>query len=318
MGEFRLLWPLALTLLLPLLWKIWSGMQSDAAGRLPVLQYSDTRLLAGVSPTLRVRLRRLPSVLQWAAYGLMVVALARPQAGTEMIEQRFEGVDLVFVIDISGTMASPFSHLTRLEAAKVITENFAINRPNHRLGLVAFAEQPFILSPPTLDRVLYIRILREVTYASMLDLSNRTAIGMGIIAATALLSESTAHTRGIVLLTDGVNNAGTVDPITAAQTARALGIRVFTIGLGTVGTDADFDEAALQQIAAQSAGRYFNAQSIDDLIAVYETIDQLVTDPRMLEMRIHWQDQAPLLMLISFFVLLLGKALERTIFQTIP
>jgi Ca-activated chloride channel family protein len=318
MSEFRLLWPLALVLLLPLAWKIWLSMRPGAGSGLPVLQYSDTRLLAGVSPTLRVRLRRLPVVLQWAAYSLMVIGLARPQAGAETIEQRFEGVDLVFVIDISGTMANPFSHLTRLEAAKVVTENFAINRPNHRLGLVVFAEQPFILAPPTLDRTLYTRILRDVTYASLLDISNRTAIGMGIIAAVAVLSESTALTRGLVLLTDGVNNAGTIDPLTAAQTARALGIRIFTIGIGTIGTDADFDEAVLRQIAAQSAGQYFNAQSVDDLIAIYNAIDQLVTDPRMLELRIQWQDQAPLLMFTSFLILSIGKVLEQTIFQTIP
>lgn len=318
MSEFRLLWPLALVLLLPLVWKLWSALRSDSLNRLPVLQYSDTRLLAGISPTLRVRLRRLPSIMQWGAYGLIVLALARPQAGTEMITQRFEGVDLVFAIDISGTMAMPFSHLTRLDAAKVVTENFALNRPNHRLGLVAFAEQAFILAPPTLDRRLSLRILNDVTYASLLDVSNRTAIGMGLTAAASLLAESTAPTRVILLLTDGVNNAGAIDPTTAAQAARALGIRIFIVGIGTAGSDADFDEAALRQIAAQSAGRYFNAQSIDDLIAVYDTIDQLVTDPRTLEARALWQDQSYLLIAGALLVLVVAKTLERTVFQTIP
>jgi Ca-activated chloride channel family protein len=318
MSEFRLLWPLALVLLLPVVWKLWSALRSDSLNRLPVLQYSDTRLLAGISPTLRVRLRRLPAIMQWGAYGLIVLALARPQAGTEVIAQRFEGVDLVFAIDISGTMALPFSHLTRLDAAKVVTENFALNRPNHRLGLVAFAEQAFILAPPTLDRGLYLRILNDVTYASLLDVSNRTAIGMGLTAAASLLAESTAPTRAILLLTDGVNNAGAIDPITAAQAARALGIRIFTVGIGTTGSDADFDEAALRQIAGQSMGRYFNAQSIDDLIAVYDTIDKLVTDPRMLEARVLWQDQAHILIAAALFVLVMAKTLERTVFQTIP
>lgn len=318
MSEFRLLWPLALVLLLPVVWKLWAALRSDSLNRLPVLQYSDTRLLAGISPTLRVRLRRLPAIMQWAAYGLIVLALARPQAGTEAITQRFEGVDLVFAIDISGTMAMPFSHLTRLDAAKVVTENFALNRQNHRLGLVAFAEQAFILAPPTLDRGLYLRILNDVTYASLLDVSNRTAIGMGLTAAASLLAESTAPTRAILLLTDGVNNAGAIDPTTAAQAARALGIRIFTVGIGTAGSDADFDEAALRQIAAQSAGRYFNAQSIDDLIAVYDTIDQLVTDPRTLEARVLWQDQAYLLIAVALLVLVVAKTLERTVFQTIP
>ncbi|MFQ3647944.1 MAG: VWA domain-containing protein [Anaerolineae bacterium] len=318
MSEFRLLWPLALVLLLPVVWKLWSALRSDSLNRLPVLQYSDTRLLAGISPTLRVRLRRLPAIMQWGAYGLIVLALARPQAGTEVITQRFEGVDLVFAIDISGTMALPFSHLTRLDAAKVVTENFALNRPNHRLGLVAFAEQAFILAPPTLDRGLYLRILNDVTYASLLDVSNRTAIGMGLTAAASLLAESTAPTRAILLLTDGINNAGAIDPITAAQAARALGIRIFTVGIGTTGSDADFDEAALRQIAGQSMGRHFNAQSIDDLIAVYDTIDKLVTDPRMLEARVLWQDQAHILIAAALFVLVMAKTLERTVFQTIP
>ncbi len=318
MTEFRLLWPLALILLLPIFWKLWSALRSDSLARLPVLQYSDTRLLAGISPTVRVRLRRLPAVMQWGAYGLIVLALARPQAGSEVIAQRFEGVDLVVAIDISGTMAKPFSHLTRLEAAKVVTENFALNRPNHRLGLVAFAEQAYLLAPPTLDRSLYRRILADVTYASALEVSNRTAIGMGISAAASLLTESSAPTRAILLLTDGVNNAGAVDPITSAQAARALGIRIFPVGIGTVGSDADFDEAALNQIAQQSTGRYFNARSIDELIAIYDTIDQLVTDSRLLEARILWQDQAYVLIVLSLIVLGIGKMLERTLFQTIP
>ncbi|XWX04971.1 VWA domain-containing protein [Aggregatilineales bacterium SYSU G02658] len=318
MTEFRLLWPLALILLLPIFWKLWSALRSDSLARLPVLQYSDTRLLAGISPTLRVRLRRLPAVMQWGAYGLIVIALARPQAGSEVIAQRFEGVDLVVAIDISGSMAKPFSHLTRLDAAKVVTENFALNRPNHRLGLVAFAEQAYLLAPPTLDRSLYRRILADVTYASALEVSNRTAIGMGISAAASLLTESPAPTRAILLLTDGVNNAGAVDPITSAQAARALGIRIFTVGIGTVGSDADFDEAALNQIAQQSTGRYFNARSIDELIAIYDTIDQMITDPRMIEARIQWQDQAYALIVLSLIVLGIGKTLERTLFQTIP
>lgn len=318
MTEFRLLWPLALILLLPIFWKLWAALRSDSLARLPVLQYSDTRLLAGISPTLRVRLRRLPAAMQWGAYGLIVLALARPQAGSEVIVQRFEGVDLVIAIDISGTMAKPFSHLTRLDAAKVVTENFALNRPNHRLGLVAFAEQAYLLAPPTLDRSLYRRILADVTYASVLEVSNRTAIGMGIGAAASLLAESPAPTRAILLLTDGVNNAGAVDPITSAQAARALGIRIFTVGIGTVGSDADFDETALNQIAQQSTGRYFNARSIDELIAIYDTIDQMITDPRMIEARILWQDQAYALIVLSLIVLGIGKTLERTLFQTIP
>lgn len=319
MGEFRLLNPLALLLLLPLLWKVWAGLRSNRAHRLPVLQYSDTRLLAGLPPTLRVRLRRLPSALQWIGYGVLVLALARPQAGAEVIRQSFEGVDLVFAIDISGTMANPFSaDGTRLEAAKLVTAAFALDHPNHRIGLVAFAEQAFILAPPTLDRNLLLRILGDVTYASLLDISNRTAIGMGITAAASLLTESDAPTRAIVLLTDGVNNAGTVDPVTAAQAARALGIRIFPIGIGAVGSDADFDPATLQQLATLSMGRYFNAASMDDLAAVYATIDSLTTDPRTLEMRVHWQDQAPILLLAGLILLIFGKVLERTVFQTIP
>lgn len=318
MIEFRLLTPAALLLLLPVVWKVWTALRSSSVNQLPVLQYSDTRLLTGLSPTLRVRLRRMPSVFQWLGYTLLVVALARPQIGTEVVAQQVSGVDLVFAIDISGTMANPFSNLTRLDAAKQVTTAFAIDRPYHRLGLVAFAEQAFILSPPTLDRNLYLRTLTNITYADLLDVSNRTAIGMGITAAASLLTESSAPTRAIILLTDGVNNAGTIDPITAAQAARALGIRIYTLGIGTLGSDADFDPEALQQIASLSMGRYFNAESLEDLAAIYTTIDELTTDPRLIEARVQWQDAAHMIVLAALAIIVIGKILERTLFQTIP
>lgn len=319
MTDIRLAFPYALILLLPLIWLLWRALSTDGLNRLSVLRYSDTRLLRGLPTTWRLRLRRLPALMQGIGYILLVIALARPQTGTERLDSSVRGIDLVIALDISDSMGrSDLDGLTRLDAAKNVTASFATDRPNDRLGLVVFAEQAYFLSPPTLDHNFFNRVLSAVTYASTLQISNRTAIGQGITAAASLLANSTAASRVVLVITDGANNAGTVDPVTAAQAANALGIRVYTLGMGQTGADSDLDEPMLQRVAATASGRYFNALNQDDLTMIYDTIDTLERSAFERDFTLEWQDQAFLLMLGALTVLAMGKFLERTLFQTIP
>ncbi len=319
MAEFRFASPLAFLLLLPLLVLIIRASRGDQNGQLGILSYSDTTLLRGLPASWRVRLRRSPTLLSWLAYCLIVVALARPQFGSAVQTLTTSGIDIVIALDISDSMGSgDLGGISRLDAAKNVTASFATDRTNDRLGLVVFAEQAFYLSPPTLDHDLYNRILADVTYASALQISNRSALGVGMSSAVNLLLESSARSRVVLLITDGANNAGLIDPITAAEAANALGIKIYTLGMGAATSDNDLDEATLRRVASISGGRYFNAQNEDDLASIYTTINDLETSTFARDLQINWQDQAFGVILAALICLCFAKILERTIFQTIP
>jgi Ca-activated chloride channel family protein len=319
MTEFRFASLLAFVLLLPLILLVLRALRGDSTNQLGILSYSDTTVLRGLPATWRVRLRRLPTLLSWLSYILLVIALSRPQFGSAIQTLATSGIDLVIALDISDSMASgDLGGISPLEAAKNVTSSFATDRPNDRLGLVVFAEQAFYLSPPTLDHTLYNRILTDVTYASALQISNRSAIGIGISTAANLLVESTAPSRAVLLITDGANNAGLIDPITAAEAANALGIKVYTLGMGASTSDNELDETTLRRVSAITGGRYFNAQSENEVASIYDTINTLETNTISRDININWQDQAFGVLLVALIFLCFAKLLERTLFQTIP
>ena len=252
--------------------------------------------VARLSPSWRVRLRHLPFVLGLLGYAGLVVALARPRVGLERTESWTEGVDIFIALDASGSMAAEdFKPRNRFHVAKTCTREFIEARPNDRVGLLVFAGRSRTVSPLTTDRAM---VLERLTGLKLGDQGDGTAIGMALGNALARLRPSQAKSRVIVLVTDGGNNAGEIDPDTAAGLAKALGVRVYTVGVGTnagpvdipipikdpetgrvterrVRANVDVDEALLQRIASVTGGRYFRATDAQGLAETFQAIDSL-------------------------------------------
>jgi len=337
---FRFAHPLALTLLIVAAgWVVWR-LRRDGwrwPSDVPRLRYSDVRLMDGLKRGWRVRWVWLPNALRWVAWVLLVVALARPQAGQAREVLRGNGIDIVLALDISSSMnALDFTPNNRLDAAKQEMSEFVAGREFDRIGLVVFARAAFHQAPLTLDyRVLNqlldsVRLVSDVVDADGQPLLlDGTAVGLGMLSAAAMLRDSRAPSRVVILLTDGENNAG-IDPLTAVDALQTLGIRVYTIGMGKLGeipvptdngivfVESELNEAALREIAARTDGAYFRAEDTDGLRQVYAQIDALERTRVERRVTIPWQDMAAPLMLSAFFVLVLERVLRRTLFQTIP
>ena len=251
-------------------------------------RYSTLLPFANLTPTLRERLRHLPFVFRMIVLALLVVAIARPQTTSRGENIYSEGIDIALLLDISGSMLAEDLQPNRVEAAKEVAQNFIDGRKNDRIGLVIFSGQSFTQCPMTLDYRVLKNLLRQVKPGMVED---GTAIGMAIAQGVNRLKDSKAKSRVMILLTDGVNNRGEIDPITAAQIAQTFGIRIYTIGVGTQGEapypvmtpfgkryqniPADVDEKALQQIAEITRGQYFRATNNKTLKQVYAEIDRL-------------------------------------------
>lgn len=321
MIEFRFAFIPALLLLIPaliLLLRWWRGLSQAAPA---VMRYSDTRLLSGLPAGMRVRLRRLPDMLRFFAWILLVLAFARPQFGAGEERISGEGIDMVIALDISDSMVeADFNGLTRFDAAKDVIRDFIDAREFDSIGLVVFAEDAYYQAPPTLDYNILKQILENVPLAGEIGLSNRTAIGLGLASSVNMLRTSEANTRVIILLTDGANNAGEIDPISAARIASTFNVRVYTIGMGTTAVAAEnsLDEVTLREIADIADGRYYNALTFSDLQNIYDQIDRLESSPVERQLNIRWQDRASIVLIFALLLLLLERILRHTIFQTIP
>ena len=262
----------ALLALIPLLLLL-----KQRRGETPGAGFSSLRLLAGYRPTWRVHYRWLPTALRAFALALIVVAIARPQTGEADSLLPGEGIDIALALDTSGSMTSiRLGDDTRLGAAQDVLKDFITGRQEDRLGLVIFKQQSLVLSPLTLD---YDALTTLVDSVSQVNIRDGTAIGVGLADAINLLRESKARSRVVVLLTDGDNNAGSIEPLAAARIAETLGVRVYTIGVinpeARQRGDGSVDEIALAEMATLTGGRYFPAESEDALQAIYESIDAL-------------------------------------------
>lgn len=284
----------------------------------PGVQYSDTRLLAGLSAGFRQRLRRIPDILLLIGAIAMTFALAQPQAGSATETIRGQGIDIVIALDISDSMSADDFEPNRLTAAKRVIAQFISQRQADRIGLVVFAERAFYQSPPTLDYNVLLQLVDQVPFAFQLGMGDRTAVGEGIATAANLLRDSGASSRVIIVLTDGENNAGRVDPITAAEAARVLGIRIYAIGVGLLGPRGIEGQATLQRVANIGDGQYFSALQTEDLNDIYREIDRLERSPVEQTFTVRWHDQAYIFILFALVVLLTERILRHTIFQTLP
>jgi Ca-activated chloride channel family protein len=232
--RFESPWLLSLLLLLPLL-AAWP-LLLKAWSRPSALRYADIKLAAWPARSWRLWARLGLALIRLMLLGLVIIALARPQAGQAREIISGEGVDITLALDISGSMASlDFQPQNRLEAAKQVIADFVMQRPYDRLGLVVFANTAFNQSPPTVDHQVLLRLLERTKLAPDLGVEDGTAIGMRLANASNMLKDSQARSKVVILLTDGVNNAGKIDPLTAAEAAKSLRIKVYTIGMGRPG-----------------------------------------------------------------------------------
>ena len=280
-------WYLLGLVLVPLLaaWWLWRYRKQDAA-----VQHSDIAVFDGMGKSLRVRLRWLPYALRCVAVGAMVVALARPQSSLSRQEMTVEGIDIVMAMDISGSMLAEDFRPNRLEAAKKVAAEFIEGRKSDRMGLVVFAGQAFTQVPLTVDHHVLLQQLGSVKSGVVRD---GTALGDGLATAINRIKDSEAKSKVIILLTDGVNNQGSVDPMSAAEICKLYGIRLYTIGVGSLGKapypfrdqmgrvhyqniDVEIDEPLMRQMAETTDdGRYFRATNRKALQEIFSQIDEM-------------------------------------------
>jgi Ca-activated chloride channel family protein len=308
-----------------LIWQILKHKTSASA-----ILFSGTEAI-NTKPTIKQRLRHLPFIFKISAATLLIIAMARPQSSTNWEESTTEGIEIILAMDISGSMLAQDLKPDRLEASKNVAIDFISQRKNDRVGLVIFAGESFTQCPLTTDHNVLINLFKDVK-SGMVD--DGTAIGMGLATAINRLKDSEAISKVIILLTDGVNNSGTIPPLTAAEIAQKFGIRVYTIGVGTEGfapypfqtpfgiqyqeVEVKIDEKTLQDIATLTDGKYFRATNNNSLREIYKDIDALEkTKIEITEFHKRAEEFLPFA-LWALGLLFLGFLLQITYLKQIP
>ena len=329
--QFATPWLLSLIIIIPLLATRYFLLKG---GTLPAtIKYTKTNLMRGLPTSWRARLRPLMFGLRLIAITLVILALARPQfvQGRETISG--EGVEIALALDISGSMASlDFEPNNRLEAAKQVIGDFAAERQYDKLGLVVFASEAFSQSPLTLDHNMLNRSLDQVELATDLGIDDGTAIGLGLANAANMLANSEAESKVVILLTDGVNNSGQIDPLSAAEAAKALGIKVYTIGAARPGQvpvpvnggnqivyqESAIDEETLMQVAEITGGMYFRAEDTSGLREIYDEINTMEKSQVEVQVFNHYTELAAIFLVPALIIFLVEIVLRKTIFRINP
>lgn len=280
---------LLLLLLIPyLVWYLRFRKRTEAT-----MTLSDTWLLKDAPKTLRQQLSWLPMFLRCLCFTLLVVCLCRPQTHNAWDERQVEGIDIMLAMDVSTSMLAEDLKPNRIEAAKAVAASFIADRQNDNIGMTIFAGEAFTQCPMTTDHTSLLNLLQGVRtdLASRGLIEDGTAVGMGLANAVTRLKDSKAKSKVVILLTDGSNNAGEISPLTAAEIAKSLGIRVYTIGVGTnkvapypmpvaggvqyVNIPVEIDTKTLSDIAAKTDGSFYRATNNKELRKIYHDIDQL-------------------------------------------
>ncbi|MFO8086259.1 MAG: VWA domain-containing protein [Bacteroidales bacterium] len=317
-------------LLLPLL--IFYYIRKYSQRHAPI-RYSS---LAGVRQLRSWKARFYPVlfVLRILAIALLIVALARPQTKNQKQDISIEGIDIIISLDISSSMLATDFNPNRLEAAKSVASDFIRDRKNDRLGLVIFSAESFTQSPLTTDHQMITNLFDDIQTGMLTD---GTAIGEGLATAVQRLKDSEARSKVVILLTDGVNNRGSIDPLTAAEMADLYGIRVYTIGVGSNGKarmpvginsmtgnyvfrqrEVNIDEKTLKDIASISNGKYFRATNKQKLTEIYQAIDQLEKSKIDVLRYERKKEEFFTIALLAFLLILLEWGLRKTVFRTVP
>ena len=321
-------WVLYLFFIIPIMiaWYIYKGRKNQAS-----ITYSSFMILDQIPKTFRERLRHLPAALRMLALAALIIALARPQDFSSGQNITAEGIDIAIILDISGSMLAEDFKPNRLEAAKKLTDQFIQSRISDRIGLVVFAREAFTQCPLTIDYAVLRNLLAEIKAGMLPD---GTAIGNAIANGVNRLKDSDTESKVMILLTDGVNNAGEVDPVSAAEIAKTFGIRIYSIGVGTRGEapfpvqtpfgtryqmmPVEIDEPLMKKISETTGGKYFRATNNKALEEIYDTIDKMektkieITSYRTArELYYGWLGGGLLLLFLEFGLL-------RTIFRKLP
>lgn len=327
-------WVLLLLALIPLL----SFLRGQAGGS-PTVIFSSTDALRSLGKPVQSRAGNFLTNLLFLALALLIVALARPQKGSTLNQVEASGIDIMLVLDVSGSMKAEDYTIgsqaaSRIAVVKKVTEQFIEARPNDRLGIVAFAGRPYLVSPLTLDHAWLLQNMDRVKIGLVED---GTAIGSAIAsAANRLRGDKTAKSRVIILLTDGENNAGKISPSTAAEAAKSIGAKIYTIGAGSDGnarmpTDQHdmfgrmqyveippINATALKQIAEIGNGQFFRATDTRSLEEVYKQIDHLEKSSFQMKQYRQYRDLFPWFVAAGALLLLVNVGLSQTIRRRLP
>ena len=296
------------------------------------LRYSSLAAVARADRRRTGRWRHALFVLRSLGLAALIVAFARPQTGVTAENVTTEGVDIVLALDLSSSMLAEDLDPNRIEAAKAVAADFVAGRRNDRIGLVVFAGDAFTQVPLTLDHGIVTAVLGELETGVIED---GTAIGMGLATAVKRLQGSSAESKVVVLLTDGRNNRGEIDPVTAAQMAAALGVRIYAVGAGAEGVArvpvddplfgrryaqmrVDVDEPTLQETADLTGGRYFRATDRASLEEIYAEIDALETTEMEVEQFTRYGELFHVPLAAGLALLVLEMTLARTVLRKIP
>jgi Ca-activated chloride channel family protein len=316
-----------LLLMLPMItWYIWQRKRLGAS-----IQVSTTMGFSRIPKTWKHYFRHSVFVLQMLSLALLTVALARPQSSNSWSNVTTKGIDIVIALDISSSMLAMDFRPNRIEAAKDVAIQFISGRTNDRIGLVVFAGESFTQCPLTTDRATVINLFKGLESGLIED---GTAIGNGLATAVSRLKESDAISKVVILLTDGENNRGEIAPVTAAELAKTFGIRVYTVGVGTMGmapypmqtpfgvqvrdVEVKIDEVTLEKIASTTEGKYFRATNNNKLAEIYQEIDQLEKSKIDVKEFSKKQEEYLKYALFGALLLILSMILKVTVFRNIP
>lgn len=323
---------LLLLLLLPLLiYRYVDGIRRQQGS----VRFSDLGVLQRIGPTWGVRLRHVLILFKLLGLGCLVLAMARPQAGREIRETSADGIDIMLTLDVSSSMELndlDKGQKSRLQVAKEVVADFIEGRVSDRIGMVVFAGESFTQCPLTLDYPVLLEFLEGIQIAD--QAWDGTAIGMALINACNRLREAEGRSQVIILLTDGVNNAGEIEPLTAADVAAAVDVKVYTIGVGSDGTirrpvrgvfgtryqtvQVEIDEETLKEVAERTGGQYYRATSEEKLEEIYREIGELETAEIETRVHVDYSERFAHFLWPGLVLLLVEVTLANTRFRRIP
>ena len=319
--SFESPWLLFLLVAVPVLAVLtyWRRRRGGSGG----MRYGDIRLVSGNGRSLRLQLMPWVSTLWLLALALVIVAVARPQVSDAREVIRGEGVDIAIALDISGSMGQTDFVPNRLGAAKEIIAEFIEERKYDRIGLVVFSQEAFIQSPPTLDHGVLLQLLSDVHLAVQLGIEDGTAMGNGMATAANMLKDSTSESRLVTVITDGVSNAGQLDPLTVATAADALDIKLYTIGVGRndpggPGQEVPLDEETLRQIADITKAKFYLATDTEGLRDIYAEINALEKSEVEVLVFTRYEEVLAWFLVPALALLLVVMGLSHTVFRRLP
>lgn len=303
---------------------------------MPTMRISDTNAYLNAQYNWRVRIKHVPMLLRCIVYILIVFALARPQTYNSWNNKTVEGIDIMLAMDVSTSMLAEDLKPNRMEAAKEVASEFISGRPSDNIGLTIFAGEAFTQCPMTVDHTSLLNLLQNVRtdIASRGLIQDGTAIGMGLANAITRLKNSKTKSKVIILLTDGSNNMGDISPMTAAQIAQSLGVRVYTIAVGTnkiapypmpiggtiqyVNIPVDIDTKTLKNIASVTDGNFYRATNTNELKQIYRDIDKLEKTKMKVKKYSKHNEVYQLFVFAAFIFLFLEILLRNTLLRRIP